>query len=77
MKPTLGRVVFFCLPDGPNKGEERAAHVTRVWGPNCVNLRVELDGTNDTGSSDWVTSVTENTGGAPLEGQWRWPPREG
>lgn len=38
----------------PRVGEQYSARVLRVWGPDSVNLRVELDGPNTL----WVTSVS-------------------
>lgn len=45
-------------------GQECAAQVVAVWTPTCVNLRVNLDGTDTL----WKTSISEGTG----PGTWRW-----
>jgi len=82
MKPSIGRIVHYRLP---NKYEDverwRPAIVTAVWSDNCVNLRLFLDGANDADAlpiygtdpahPDWITS---STAGADV-GDWRWPPR--
>ncbi len=79
--PSIGRVVHFVL--GPNannvlagQGEHRPGLIVRVWNPNCVNLIVFLDGSNDTDRVDeqhtmWVTSVVNDDTGKP--GTWHWP----
>lgn len=75
MKPTVGRIVNFKLPDYPagarSIGDVRGAVVTRVWSDTCVNLRVFTDGENDQGQSEYHTSVCMGEG----NGQWSWPVR--
>lgn len=67
---TIGRIVHYRLELGPHKGELRPAVVTRVWGPEMVNLLVLTDGGNDgVPCPYWATSV--HTGGG--EREWRWP----
>ncbi len=73
--PALGRNVLYCLNNGQNRGQERAARICRIWSDTCVNLRVDLDGENDVPNADWVTSVNENAGVEPVPGMWRWPPK--
>lgn len=54
-------------------GEVLPAIVVRVWGPECVNLQVWLDG-ND---SLWKTSATQASSPDVNEpGCWDWPPRD-
>ena len=70
MKPTIGRIVIYhCDKDEKenmnNQQETAPAIITAVWGDECVNLKVILDGENNL----WKTS-------APLgnsETQWSWP----
>jgi hypothetical protein len=75
MKPTVGRIVNFTLPDYPvgarNAGEVRGAVITRVWNNTCVNLRVFTDGSNDEGQSEYHTSVVQGD----VMGKWNWPVR--
>jgi hypothetical protein len=84
-KPTLGRLVHYVLSatDGvrPDKvGECRPAIIVRVWRDSpeaAVNLRVLLDGTNDTDGPDilWVCSVSPDENSKPNR-TWHWPARE-
>ncbi len=81
---TEGRVVHYVLDRGPNRGAHRAAVIVRAWGdavtppPGTVNLRVFLDGCNDTGEpwgTDgpilWVTSAHFDPSGTQ-ERTWHW-----
>lgn len=57
MKPSIGRIVIYRLPeDKPdiNGAREFPAVIVRVWSESCVNLRVFTDGPY----TPWVTSVT-------------------
>lgn len=78
MKPTIGRIVHYRLPQhivgAESAGELRAAIVTRVWNDTCVNLAVFWDGemVPVEGLPARVTSVVQGTG----DGQWDWPARE-
>lgn len=70
-KPTVGRMVHFKPSqdqqnriDG-NKSEILPATIVRVWGENCVNLKVHTDAINDL----WIKSALKGDG----EGQWNWP----
>lgn len=80
MNPTIGRIVVYKLTthdldairaqgsNNPNNGAlEAPAVVVRVFGENCVNLRVLVDGKE----SLWATSRLQGDG----EGQWQWPSR--
>lgn len=83
MKPTVGRIVIFKLDDfardqiegatktpNPNNGaDECPAVIVRVWGDECVNLRLLTDGPPC--AVEWRTSAL--LGDQP--GQWSWPPR--
>jgi hypothetical protein len=70
--PTIGRLVYFVMPDG----SVRVATVVRVV--PSVNLVLHLDGTNDglasgAPSTRWVPSVQQDqTGKKP--GTWHWMP---
>lgn len=53
-------LVHYVIPQGAEvQGVCRPAFVVREWSPECVNLQVLLDGTNDDGEGlgdGWVTS---------------------
>lgn len=58
-KPSVGRIVHVLADPKHNNGSDVAlAHITRVWGDDCVNLRVTYDGPSAApeGRYDWVTS---------------------
>lgn len=70
MKPSIGRIVHFQLNEGQreklnNYQPTAPAIITAVWGDECVNLKVLLDGETNL----WVTSAMKGTG----ENQWDWP----
>jgi len=75
MKPTIGRIVIFNMPDylinsvNGNKQTKLPAVVVAVWSETTVNLKVITDGQNDL----WVTSASQ--GDSP--NQWNWPVKEG
>lgn len=78
--PTVGRIVHYVLPDGPCKGQVRAAIVTRVWSGHTCNVQVYLDGQGDTVAKrdsymEHVTSVTYAPKEANTLRTWHWPPR--
>lgn len=80
MKPTIGRIVHYTLPDGRSAGEVRPAIVVRVWDEShkSIQLQVFTDDSNDgLPSVNWRTSVTESETGEPERGRWHWPKREG
>ncbi len=60
---TVGRIVHFVL----GSGDVRPAVVVRVW-PGSLNLRVFLDGTNDTELRGGLTAldVRSDAGVAPI-----------
>ena len=74
MKPTIGRIVKYIPTDLEKKEMEKAdycnvaeelpAIIVAVWGEDCVNLKVMLDGVGDR----WITSTLK--GDQP--GQWDW-----
>jgi hypothetical protein len=74
MKPTIGRIVIFNMPDylkngvNGNKSEKLPAIIVAVWSETTVNLKVLTDGLNDL----WVTSVSLGD----AEGNWNWPVKE-
>lgn len=81
-KPTVGRIVMYntteqdrakmkalsCLGKGCNEQKQLPAIIVAVWGPECVNLKVMLDGHGDL----WKTSA----GMGDHEGGWSWPVKE-
>ena len=74
--PSLGRMVHYVLPDGPNAGEHRPAVIVRVWGSDAVNLQVFMDGGNDgapylAAGLLWATSVKRSD--TPTPRTWHWP----
>ena len=81
MKPTVGRIVHYTLPDGRSQGEVRPAIVVRVWDESyrAIQLQVFVDQTNDGFDSGvvWKTSVMQSESGEPELGCWHWPKREG
>ena len=87
MKPSIGRIIHVRINDSthwPGVPRWRSAVITAVWGDECVNAVITLDGKNDgdidltalgnaprEGFQAWITSTTLGDGVA----QWRWPPR--
>lgn len=78
MEPTIGRVVHYNVPKetqkalhqlGCNTQPQLPATIVAVWGLECVNLKVKVDGNHP---DLWVTSSTEGIG----EHQWQWPQKE-
>jgi hypothetical protein len=82
---TEGRIVHFVLAEG----QHRAAMIVRSWQGDMVNLRVFLDGTNDSrylvenhhayslmgdAGSLWKTSVHYDEEKKP--GTWHWIERD-
>ena len=71
MKPTIGRIVIFNMPDylkngvNGNKSDQLPAVVVGVHSETTVNLKVLTDGQNDL----WVTSVSQGDS----VNQWNWP----
>lgn len=74
MEPTIGRIVHYrptpernkaLVEMGYNSQDLYPAIIVAVWGPECVNLKVILDGPGDM----WITSA--NKGDEP--GMWSWP----
>ena len=74
MKPTIGRIVIYNVPDyvkngiNGNKQTKLPAIIVAVWSETTVNLKVITDGQNDV----WVTSSSIGDG----LGQWNWPVKE-
>lgn len=54
-KLSTGRIVHFVLGDGT----VRPAIVTQAWSETCANLRVFLDGSNDTDNPRRITETCE------------------
>ncbi len=72
--PTVGRIVLVGIDPAVNNGADRApAIITRVFTPECVNLRVMVDGP---GEMPWRTSSTlcEPEDLAGTTAKWAWPP---
>lgn len=79
MKPTIGRIVIYNTSDvdkekmkavnllngNCNVQDKLPAVITAVWGDECVNLKVIVDGCFDL----WVTSALK--GDNPMN--WNWP----
>ena len=69
MKPTIGTIVIYhCNEEEEKKNnfqKDAPAVITAVWGENCVNLKVLLDGIENL----WKTSCVEASG----ENCWSWP----
>lgn len=85
-KPTIGRIVHYCLSEKDNakrSGELRPAIVTAVFpdefgaGAYGVNLHVFTDGYNDfadeRGSRGIHVYSAQLVDGAPVDGQCAWP----
>jgi len=74
MKPTIGRIVIFSMPDylkvcvNGNKQDKLPAVIVAAWSDTVVNLKVITDGQNDL----WVTSVSQGDN----TNQWNWPVKE-
>jgi hypothetical protein len=80
MKPTVGRIVHYTLPDGRSAGEIRPAIVVRVWDETyrAIQLQVFTDAANDDlPGVNWRTSVMESESGESERGRWHWPKKEG
>jgi hypothetical protein len=88
MKPTVGRLVHYVMPNGRSAGDVRPALIVRVWdGPGdalppgeavpLVQLQVFTDGMND--GEEWATGLVWKTSvhysEANTPGTWHWPPR--
>lgn len=75
MKPSIGRIVLFTLPEGERavNGERTfPAIITMVHGERLVNLRVFKD--EDRPAVERYTSVDHaDEPGKPYT--WSWPPR--
>lgn len=92
MKPTPGRIIHVRIGGDDKAPELRPAVVVRVWGPECVNAMMFLDGRNDErhipeaegtcaafdrhACAVGVAWVTSVTPGDGV-GEWRWPARQG
>jgi hypothetical protein len=83
MKPTIGRIVHYILPEGHTiPGEHRPAMIVRVWTDTTVQLQVFTDGSNDDPKHSheapnvmWKTSVVLDET-ATTQGSWHWPERD-
>lgn len=73
--PTLGRIVYFVLPDGKRAEETRAAMVTNTCGGMLCNGTVFLDKANDEGSKDFFCSAAYDGSENPAVGTWSHGPR--
>lgn len=77
-QPSIGRIVHYALPHGPNLGVFRPAIIVNTFpGSMMANLHVFLDGSNDTHTgadyTPWRTSVEYSED--PKPGTWHWPLR--
>lgn len=81
MKPTVGRIVHYVLPQGRNAGEHRPGIIVKVWSDTTVQLQVFTDSDKAGSNNDmianplWATSVTVDEAGEK-SGTWHWPERE-
>lgn len=60
LKPYIGQIVGYVLPDGRSNGQVRPAIIVNVWTDEMVNLQVFIDDSNDypyATAPVWVTSV--------------------
>lgn len=66
MTPTIGRIVHVLVEPQVNNGSDVApAIITRVWGDQCVNVRVLRDGYP--GPEEWMTSISLHASREALE----------
>jgi hypothetical protein len=72
MKPTIGRIVIFNVPQDMkpkvNFAEKLPAIIVRTWSNDIVNLKIIADGPEDL----WETSVPMGD----KERNWNWPVKE-
>jgi hypothetical protein len=79
---SVGRIVHYVLSEHDNVrnvGEHRPAIIVKVWGPQCVQLQVFMDGSNDDvrfspSGVMWQTSVSQDEEGKKGR-TWHWPER--
>lgn len=76
MKPTIGRIVHYYPDESPNSLKEcgpgpHAAIITKVNSDTNINITVLADGVEP------FSKRNIETGNAPGESCWKWPPREG
>lgn len=81
MKPSIGRIVHYVLPEHSGRvGEHRAAIVTNTFGGMLANLTVFLDQSADDPAGvvgahtmrGWSVEYDESC----KPGTWHWPERE-
>lgn len=78
--PTVGRIVHYVLPTGPQRGAHRAAMVSDVSESGLVSLHVFKLGQRDTGNPaftprvDLIDDVKHDEDGM-YPGTWHWPER--
>lgn len=74
MNPTVGRIVEYVLTDRYGENQVRPAIIIRVWSPECVQLQVFTDGTNDgpeyASGLYWATSVRRSEEKEPRTWDW-------
>ena len=79
--PSLGRIVRYVLPAGPNAGQERAAIITKVYGEGVCNLTVFYDQEDDAAGDDAANDGLVGRVWSPAHddfkspGTWHWPER--
>ena len=79
--PSVGRMVHYILPDGPCRGQHRAAVIVNDWGVHALDQRIQLqvftDGGNDGVKYEsglyWATSVLYADPDKQELGSWHWP----
>jgi hypothetical protein len=73
LTPSLGDIVVVPVDPGDNNGARIApAIITRVWNPDCINVRVVLDGAGTL----WRTSCVRVDSLPAANGSnhvWTWP----
>jgi hypothetical protein len=79
-RPYAGGIVHFVLPDGPNRGQCRAAMITSTWDHSPSNLRLYRDQAEDTPMGVSVESLPElrlplvrHDEESQTPGTWHWP----
>jgi len=70
--PSIGHIVIFESAEVFNGATKHPAIITRVWGPECVNLQVFPDCAPPFVKTSVMLDSEANANGY---GTWRWPER--
>lgn len=81
-KPAIGRVLHYYPSESQkenhaqmaNKVQPYGAHVTHVWSDDCVNIRIDQDGSHLIPSEQLLLTSVRITE-TPTPGCCTWPPR--